>query len=105
MLSSILIICHIQSSWICDEIVLDRLQILHFVQVEVVGLIFTHVWRRVWVSLGFEQGSVCPDARFSISASDGSWSAWVAVTILICEFVLSASWVIALGSISRGLLE
>jgi hypothetical protein len=93
----------IQRSWICDERVLDGLQILHFVQVEVFGIIFTHVCCG-WISLGFEQGSVCPDARFSILASDSSWSAWVAVTILICEFVLSASWVIALGSISRGLL-
>jgi len=96
-----LIVDHpLQRSWIRD-IVLDGFQILHLVQVEVGGLILTHSGIR---SASFEQGPVCPDARSSISTSDGSWSAWVAVTILIGEFVLSASWLCAFGSVSSRFL-
>lgn len=96
----LIIYVNVQCSWISDDIVLDGFKILHTVQVEVGGLVFAHVVRSGCGNIGFEQGSVCPDARSMVSASNGSWGAWVAVTILIREFVLSASWIVASSSIS-----
>jgi len=98
----------ISTSWIGDEIVLDGFQILHLVQVELGGLILTHVSVRrgsCCSTIGLEQGPVGPDARSSIRASNGSWSAWVAVTVIICELVFGASWVRASSSIRERSLE
>jgi len=88
-------------SRICDDTVLDGLQVFHLVQIELFGLILFQS-RSVTVK---EQSSVWPHASLTIWAGNCSWSTWVAVTIGILEFSVLTWWCLTSSSGSVWLLE